>query len=781
MKTLQKKLLRTLRTTIGPFLALVVIVASGVASYYGVQSAISTFLQAKETHYEENQLAHHYFHVGYAPEGIVRRIEGIPGVSACEGRLTGDALLLREDGTYATVVLLSYPSTINQWSLFEGEPLDEGVWIDRHYAREWDLTLRDSISLLVRGIPYAFPLQGIGYTPEFMLKSRDLQAFPSKKDSAVLTLEKKELAEMLKTPGRINEVLLRWEKDADLETILPAISQILRPYGIRKEYPKAQQGSYAYVQSQRETLVLAARILPPGFFFVALLIQFTLLRRILRGQRGQIGLLKALGYSEGTLRLMYTCYSLLLSFTGFVLGTFGGRAIANLILSLLEQILDLPLPAAGISLSPFFSILALTLTTGLLAGLFGTLELSRIQPASTFQALPEHSSQGVLRLPFLRSARLRFLRRSLHSLLRNKTRFFVSVFGVALTAALLLTSFSFLSSRSLLLESYFKREHRYDLLIRFQGPMDYRELDSFREHNEVLAIDPFLEVPAILKSTGKEGVFQIEELLLGLPTQDQRNLLDQKGEILSLPEQGILLSTEAKRALQVQVGDSIRLESPPGMGLEISVELPVLGVHKQHIGRVSALHLTTLNQILSTERSANGVMVSLTDIDLTEAENRLLEHMLIDSVVRQDKQEENAKMFLKAMDYFTKILVVVAALMGFSIVYNTSTLALKERYQEFTMLRVLGFSSPAIAGLLFQETFFATTLGVLLGLPLGGYVGRYYLSSISTDTFHWPTELPFPTYFYAGLLTLLFCSFGFFLAVGQIRRIDLAKGLQNRD
>lgn len=67
-----------------------------------------------------------------------------------------------------------------------------------------------------------------------------------------------------------------------------------------------------------------ANIFPVFFFLVAALVCITTMNRMVEEQRTQIGVLKALGYGEGTIMSKYLMYSGLAALTGCVSGFFLG-------------------------------------------------------------------------------------------------------------------------------------------------------------------------------------------------------------------------------------------------------------------------------------------------------------------------------------------------------------------------------------------------------------------------------------------------------------------------
>ena len=77
---------------------------------------------------------------------------------------------------------------------------------------------------------------------------------------------------------------------------------------------------YACFESDSEIVAQVARVFPIFFILVAALVCMTIMSRMVEEQRTQIGVFKALGYSEGTVMGKFIFYAGLAAIIGCVLG-----------------------------------------------------------------------------------------------------------------------------------------------------------------------------------------------------------------------------------------------------------------------------------------------------------------------------------------------------------------------------------------------------------------------------------------------------------------------------
>jgi putative ABC transport system permease protein len=116
-------------------------------------------------------------------------------------------------------------------------------------------------------------------------------------------------------------------------------------------------------------------------------------------------------------------------------------------------------------------------------------------------------------------------------------------------------------------------------------------------------------------------------------------------------------------------------------------------------------------------------------------------------------------------------------------VYNTAVVSFSERRRELASLRVVGFTSGEVSGLLLKETVLQSAVGVVLGLPFGYLLARGIIAAQaqSTDLYTLPVVISLQTYLFAALGGILFILVAHRFAARGVARLDLVEVLKNRD
>jgi putative ABC transport system permease protein len=101
-----------------------------------------------------------------------------------------------------------------------------------------------------------------------------------------------------------------------MSEVIDRLDDMLEPYGGIGAYGRAHQFSDAFIDSELLALRTMARILPPVFFGIAAFLVNMVIGRIVALERSQIGLMKALGYTEFHHQLHYILLAVLIAFVG---------------------------------------------------------------------------------------------------------------------------------------------------------------------------------------------------------------------------------------------------------------------------------------------------------------------------------------------------------------------------------------------------------------------------------------------------------------------------------
>jgi len=792
MPILTIKLWRNIMKTKGQFLSLVAVVMVGISIYIGMSTTYVNLQRSRDNFYRDCRFADYYFHVIRAPEQVTRQIAAIPGVALVTGRIQRDVPIIKAHSQRATGRLVSYPlpvkDQVNQIHLtsgrmFEKYPQGGGVevLVDPGFAKANHLDFGSIITIVAEGKEVALTVVGTATSPEFIYPIKNAADMtPDPETFGIIMIPNNQAQQIFNLSGQVNQVVMTLAPGASEDDIKEKVKTILGPYGNLADYPRSQQLSDAILKGELDQLETQAVIMPAIFLIIAAAIQFIMIGRMLKAHRLQIGIMKAIGYSNSQIIWHYTAYALMISLVGAVLGTLLGLVFASTFSGMYAQYFNLPQAIGSVSATSIYKGFLLSLGVGLAAGLLASRRVVAINPAESMRPEAPVTGRRILLegWNWLWQRLNPAWKMSMRTIGRNRSRFTVTLVGVMLAIGMLVVSLFFRDSVDYLLNRAFFQDQTYDFLVRFEQPVKQSELLNISRIDGVTRIEPLFELPVRLHYQGKTE----DNVIEGFPGNvTLRWLVDEKDRPLRLPANGIIINDKIAEKLGVKVGDEVKVETLLGVGPTRWATLRVFGLNHQMVGQSSYVTLENANRLLLERHLVTGAMLKI-DPGLSKAVEKQLNDMTgVASVLSQQKALENFNKNLDAMLYTISVMVTFAVILGFAIVYNSTVISLTERHRELALLRVMGMTRQEVSILLFNETLVQAVLGIILGLPLGYLMANGLAKAVSTDLFSFQAVIYPMTYVYSAIGGCVFIIIAHLFAQRGVKRLDLVEVLKDRD
>ncbi|MHB8157314.1 MAG: FtsX-like permease family protein [Desulfocucumaceae bacterium] len=775
----------------GQFLAVTAVVAVGIAVYISMTTSYYNLNRSRDDFYRENNFADYYFHVVRAPEQVARQIEALPGVAAVNGRIQKDVPLVKAGNKKATARITSYPAPVEgvnriqllSGRIFEKYPQGGGVevLVDNRYFKANRLSFNESVSIVTEGRKVPLTVVGTGTGPEFTYAMKDAATIiPDPETFGLIMMPLNQAQQVLNLPGQINQVVIKLSPGADQDKVAEQVKALLQPYGNLSSYPRKKQLSHAMMQGELDGLKASSRFMPVIFLGIAAAIQMVMLGRMIRGQRLQIGIMKAMGYNNRQIITHYTTYSMSTSLIGALLGTLAGIGLASAMSGIYSEVFNLPRAIGGVNTAAVINGFILSLSVGAAAGLAASRGVVSVNPAESMRPEPPKNAGSIFleRFPGIWRLLDSTWRMSLRTAIRNRGRFALVLVGVTFSVGMLVVSLFSNDSIDYMIKKQYYVDQRYDFLVRFATPVKENDLLDISRIEGVIKAEPVLEIPAKIYFQGKAQ----EDTLQGIsPDATLKRLEDQNEHPLRVAGEGVLIGEKTANKLGVREGGQVEIETLLGTGPSRRARLTVVGINRQLVGGGSYISLEQANLVLQERHLASGVMLKV-DPGRSVAVEEELENMNgVSSILSRQKELDNFNKNMEAMVYSIAIMIAFSVVLGFAIVYNASVISFAERKRELASLRVLGFTTSEVSGLLLKENLLQSLLGVAIGLPFGRLMGQGYVSAVSSDLFTMPVVVYPMTYFWSALGGVLFIGVAHLLAVRGVKKLDLVDVLKNRD
>lgn len=787
-KTLNKRLYRMIWSTRGQYGAILVTIILGILIYIAMTMAANNLRTTLNTYYDEYNFADFFLEVNQAGPAVLDDLEKIEGVIRAEGSLSSAASFITDDPDERVNVLLrsvTGEEQVNRLILLDGreirDPFREAL-VFKPFADARNLKTGDSITLQINGAPMEFTIAGLAASPEFiyLMESVDSILTDPARYGAVF-LDQELMQGLLGMKGSFNYIVLDYEAEripADQEEsytdqVLEEIEPLLEGYGIQRIYHRQDQLSHLMIDQEIQGLKTMSSSVPVVFVLVAALILTMMLNRMVKRDRGVIGLLKAQGYSSGQIIGHYVKYSLLAGMMGGLLGGILGMASAGGMTQLYLQYFNIPMLKASFDIRYVMVGFLLASLICTLAGLVGTRGILQILPAESMKTeAPKPGKRILLEKWKALWKRLSFSWKMVYkNIFRTKKRTGLVLAGVVFTYGMMLFTFSMPAVIDDMMVKYFSETMKMDYSVSFKTPLDNRTVNDIRKLGDMEEVEGKTEIPVEIQYGNRSSSLN----LLALSTDTTfYGFRDDKGRPAELPEKGLMISENLADILQVKPGDQVRVKPYNGKD---PVSMNIEGIVHQVLGMGAYTNRENLHPRLMEKDLITGVNIRTRDPVIVSELNKAANIRSVSSTADIQATYEQSMVMIVAS---ITMMLVFSGILGFSIVYNVTSVNIGEREAEFSTLRVLGFGNQDIYRLILKENNVITLVGILLGIPVGAAMLHYSSSSFSTEAYTIKMEPTFSAMIYAAIATIFFIVLAQGATFRKIKKLDFLQALKSR-
>src|SRR5215216_4981769 len=351
MRALDIKLPRDLRRLWAQALAISLVVAGGVATLVMAVGSYRSLDDTRIAYYERNRFADVFAVVRRAPKTVVGEIAQIGGVAAVEARISKLALLdIPGFEQPATAQFVSLPEDgqpiLNRLHIRLGrlpEPQStEEVLINESFAEAHGFVPGSRFSALLNGRKRSLVIVGTGLSPEFVYAIGPGDFMPDDRRFGVVWMPEKALAAAYDLQGAFSSINLKLLPGASERDVITQVDAVLDRYGGRAAHGRKDQISHAFLDHELDMLSNMSRTLPPIFLLVAAFLVNLTLSRIVSLEREQVGLLKALGYGNGSIAAHYLKLVMVIVLAGIGIGSVVGTWLGGYVTELFAHFFRFP-------------------------------------------------------------------------------------------------------------------------------------------------------------------------------------------------------------------------------------------------------------------------------------------------------------------------------------------------------------------------------------------------------------------------------------------------------
>ena len=528
-----------------------------------------------------------------------------------------------------------------------------------------------------------------------------------------------------------------------------------------------------------------ANVFPVFFFLVAALICMTTMNRMVEEQRTQIGVLKALGFSEGKIMGKYLFYSGSAAISGTLIGYVLGIHFFPLVIitaygivykmGWIYYVSDLPLALVSLTVAVLCSVGTTWLSCHK--------ELKEVAADLMRPKAPKAGKRVFLEhVPFIWK-RLKFLQKvSVRNIVRYKKRFFMMVIGISGCTALLVMGFGVRDSVVAVADQQYEEIQLYNIGVtlkdgKMPGEADLKSLDSVLEKENAAGMYAMEKTIDLVTDKGTKSIHMVA---VENPDEvgDFISLHTKKQEPIAYPKEGeAVLSKKVAETYAVKKGDTILLRDSDNN----EMHLKVTGICENHIYNYVYIAPESYEKQIGDVVFKN-VYVRLPDAsDIHEVSAALMKADGVTAVTVNSDMLSRISQMMSCMNYIVIIIIICAGALAFIVLYNLNNINITERVREIATIKVLGFYPKETASYVFRENMVLTAIGCGLGLILGKWFHRFVMGEIQIDMVSFNVQINAVSYLFSVLLTMGFAWIVNCMMTGKLERINMAESLKSID
>lgn len=787
MKALDRKIWRDMWRMKGQVFAITLVVVSGVATFIMFIITMHSLDTTRSNFYRDYDFTDVFVNLKRAPESLKEKIKEVKGVNQLETRVSAYVKLdISGFPEPVTGHIISIPDDgqplLNRLYLRKGRLVDptkdNEVVINETFAHAHGFNIGDQFAAIINGRWKKLTVTGIALSPEFVLVMRPYAMSPDFKHYGVLWMSRKAISRAYNMEGAFNNVVLTIYPQANLNDVLRELDNIVDRYGGFGAYARKDQISHRLLDEEFRMLKTSSKIFPTIFICVAAFLLNVVMSRTINTQREQIAALKAFGYDNFSIGIHYAKLVILIIAAGLVIGIVAGIWLAKVLGGIYMEVYRFP--ELSFVLQPWVIIAAVVISIA--SALVGTVH-------SLWRAAKQPPAEGMrpeppakFKVTLIEKMGIgRFLTQPTRIIMRNierkPVRTFLSILGIAVACATMISSGFFKDSVDYMVNVQFVLSQKEDIAVAFTDPTSYKALYALKEMEGVHHAETFRTVPVKIRF----GNRSYKTTLNGIEPESRLHpLLNTNLQKVVLPQEGIVLNDYLGEILGVEAGDTVTVEILEGA--KTIRQVPVVALVKLYLGVMGYMDITALNRLMKEGDAISGAYLTVDSLQREKLYRSFVDMPRVSgTIVRRNEIRNFYDVQAKGMLFFTFIATLMACSISIGVVYNNARIALSERSRELSSLRVLGYTRGEISYILLGELAIIALAAIPLGFFIGYWLCAYISQALASDLFRVPMIIEMKTFSLAAAVVLAAASASGLIVRNKLDHLDLVEVLKTRE
>ena len=728
---LKKKLIRDIIFNKSQFVTIFLMVFLGVVIYSGITAYMDGMKYGADKYYEENNFQDIWvIGTNFTKENL-EDVKKINNIKDAERKLTVIGSL---DEILDSTIQINFieSNNISKFYVKEGEGFNKnvhGVWIDSYLADSNDLKVGDILHIRYDGETFEQKIVGLILVPDHVYSPKsEAEIFPTHTDYGFIYLSSNEFPY-----GKENIVynyMLVDVQNTDIvdETKIDIEKALDNFIAVTDRRDDVSSQRYEAEREEGETYV---GVFSGMFLFIAILSVITTMNRIVRKQRTEIGILKALGFKNRKIITLYISYGLWISIFAVILGIIiGPLTIGNLFLNMVMAYYEIPKLSVVITSNTYLVSALVVFVISVITYLSCRKELKeKTTNLLKMEELKLGTAKIDLNNGILKDASFS-TRWNIRDILRSKARTIMGIGGIAGCCSLIICAFGILNT----LNDYINWQ--FNDLSNFEYKITLKDNYSDKNFKSIVSSYGDNSSQTLHIEIKDEDTKQTNTIVVdnsnGLLRYTNKNR-----KFMKLEDTGIYVTTKLAEKLNLKIGDTITWH--------------ILGNNVWHTSEIIGFNRNPQSQNITMTKGymeSIGIPYKADAIYTNEDLSSIKELPDVDIIQNRDTIKAGMESMIETMKSMIILIIAAAIVLGIVIIYNLGSLSFTEKIYQFATLKVLGFRSKQIGKIFTKQNEWMTYMAIILGVPLGYYMVSFIFKMALSEDFDMMAKVELISYLY---------------------------------
>ena len=792
-KSFFKTVIRTIKNSLGRYLAILFIIALGVGFFSGLKVCRNAMVATGDEYLSEHKLYDLKLlsYMGFTDDSI-EDIEALDEIDYAEGAVYEDFIYVDEDGESNIFRAHAVTEKVNTLNVKYGrmpENADECVVDARFFGKDdigkyIEISENNSDETKQTFKSDKYEIVGIVNSPIYLNQERGTTNVGNGQLSAYIYIPIEGFEYVV-----YEEVYTYTENDYEIYTdeyddYVDELKETVEEKIENLAYVSTRNENVGYLSFDNDSAIVdgIAKVFPVFFFMIAALVCSTTMTRMIDDERTQIGTFRALGYSNGVIMSKYMIYSGTAAIIGCIAGYFAGIIVFPKVIWSAYGMMY------GFTEIEFYFdeiLLVISVIVALACSVGTTYFACRgklvCTPANLIRpATPPAGKRVFLEYIGFVWKKLKFLHKvTIRNIFRFKKRMFMMIVGIAGCTVLVLAGYGLDDSISNLANFQYDEIETYDLQITFADEVTEDKINEIKELANGNITDTGVAYNTTLEYKSEDGLTRGVNLVVSeMYELEEFADFHMDGEIVEYPKYPyeVIISDKLADIAGVEIGDAMTFTTSDNG----EVVLEVVGIYENYVWHYAYVKASTYEEVFGEKYVPNTLYANIKEgadpyevyTDIDDASGILNTNIV--SVMRERVED--------MMEMLNAVIVLVigcAGALAFIVLFNLSNINITERQREIATIKVLGFYKNETGAYVFRENLILTLIGTLVGLPIGVIFLDFVLAQINVDMVSIKPIITAKSLILTVLTVLVFFEIVDLVMRKKITKINMAESLKS--